>query len=197
MKGVTTFGHRRSGNHFVMETLKKNFMVKRITKSHRPFKPRFLDLAGPKLLVVRDGRDTLTACYHWWKSVKGSRAHMDKKTFHQYIQGNVPAIKGFAQADFITAPVDMWVSYMEGWIDKIPIIRFEDLKLDFEQTIVHVGKQLELTKRSSNFEPLDKLVGYSPRKGVVGDWKNHFNKKDEDIFWSKAKHIMYKLGYER
>ena len=33
------------------------------------------------------------------------------------------------------------------------------------------------------------------RKGIVGDWKNHFSKGDLKFFYRKAKYVLNRLGY--
>ena len=34
------------------------------------------------------------------------------------------------------------------------------------------------------------------RKGIVGDWKNHFTEKDKKLFNKIAGDLMIKLGYK-
>jgi hypothetical protein len=194
---VATFGHRRSGNHFIMATLERNFLIEKATKCHKFYRPKLLRGPEPKILIVRDGRDTLTACYHWWKAVRGSRKQMSDKSFNQFVKGEIPAIADFKQSKFITNPIDMWVNYMTGWVDKLPIIRFEDLKNDLVRTLEKVESELKLERKKNNFSPVNELVGYTPRKGIVGDWKNHFSEEDLNLFWDKAEEIMTRLGYSR
>jgi hypothetical protein len=192
---VMTFGHRRSGNHFVMATLEQNFVIEKATKCHKFYSPELTVGPSPKILIVRDGRDTLTACYHWWKSVRGSRKQMHDKNFRQFIRGEVPPISDFKESEFVTNPIDMWVNYMSGWVGKLPIVRFEDLKNDLVGTLERVESELNLKRRKKNFSPVTKLVGYSPRKGIVGDWENHFSTEDLNLFWAKAGPTMTELGY--
>jgi hypothetical protein len=193
---VLVFGHRRSGNHFLMASLEQNFIIEEAVKSHEFFRPKLLETAdNPKLLIVRDGRDTLTACYHWWKSARGSLAAMNNKSFSQYLRGEIPHIPKFEQSIFVSEPIDMWISYIKSWIGKIPAVRFEDLKGNPTSVLERIENELGLCRKIPELQLVTQLVGYSPRKGIVGDWKNHFNKEDEEIFWSKAGDIMYKLGY--
>jgi hypothetical protein len=35
------------------------------------------------------------------------------------------------------------------------------------------------------------------RKGVAGDWKNHFTERDKRIFKKEAGELLIELGYER
>jgi hypothetical protein len=34
------------------------------------------------------------------------------------------------------------------------------------------------------------------RKGVAGDWKNHFSKEDRRVFKEEAGELLIRLGYE-
>ena len=196
----TIFGHRRSGNNFLKEGIDSNFIRGKTAVSHALFKDILVQ--PPGVFVVRDGRDVLTSCYYWWKGCSGSRMGFKNKTFSQYIRGESPVTaKQMGLSDefekMFTDPIGFWVEYSDSWFEKKFTVRFEDLKNDQLGVLHLIEKEFNLKRKTTNLKNVNKLVGYSPRKGAVGDWKNHFREEDTNLFWSKAGHIMHKLGYER
>ena len=196
----TIFGHRRSGNNFLKEGIDSNFICDKITVSHVPFRDKLVLNNG--VFLVRDGRDVLTSCYYWWKECRGSRTNFKSKTFSQYIRGeNTVTAKQMELSNefekMFTDPVGFWIEYNELWLEKKPVVRFEDLKNNQVDVLDLIGKNFNLKMKTDSLESVNKLVGYSPRKGIVGDWRKHFNKEDNEFFWSKAEYIMNKLGYSR
>ena len=196
----TIFGHRRSGNNFLKKGIDSNFISDKTVVSHAPFKDNLVLANG--VFVVRDGRDVLTSCYYWWKGCRGSRTNFKSKTFSQYIRGENPVTSKQMElsAEFekmFTDPIGFWIEYNECWFEKKLVVRFEDLKNNQVDVLDQIGKEFNLKMKTNILESVNKLVGYSPRKGIIGDWKTHFSKDDEELFWSKAKHVMCRLGYER
>ena len=65
---VYVFGHRRSGNHFLIETIRLNFGITPL-KHHGDFE-RVRSVIGSHrcLSIVRDGRDVLGSSFFWWLS---------------------------------------------------------------------------------------------------------------------------------
>jgi len=38
-------------------------------------------------------------------------------------------------------------------------------------------------------------VGYKPRKGIIGDWKNHFSQEDLDYLLDRVGNKMKEFNY--
>lgn len=92
-------------------------------------------------------------------------------------------------------------------------IKFENLILDPFSTFMQVFKFLELgideekLKNTIEYFSFKKLSGGRDRgqedvsnhfrKGVAGDWKNHFNEEHKKVFKKNWGGLLIKLGYEK
>jgi hypothetical protein len=113
-----------------------------------------------------------------------------------------------------------FIPWIEGWLaiaksdpKNYLIIRYEDLLTD---PINHFKKMLEFYSIEFDQKQLDDIltktqnmknkkflapymVGESStfRKGIAGDWKNHFNDEHKKMFKEKAGDFLIELGYEK
>ena len=71
-------------------------------------------------------------------------------------------------------PVGYWVDFVESWIDVGLMVKFETLLKNYPKT---------------------PLVGRHKRKGIKGDYLNHFTQQDNDYFLTIAGDLMLKLNY--
>ena len=193
-------GHRRSGNNFLKALLNLNFVIDSIGYGHKIFDTgkTVLDKQGPKIFIVRDGRDLITACYYWWKGAPGSRNDFKNKTFEQFIRGKI-IVKGQPNIppEMFNDPIGYWADYVIGWHNKLYAVRYEDLKNHPIAMLKKLEKEFSFERKINRLKPLKELVGRRPRKGIVGDWKNHFSIEDEVYFWEKAEQSMRLFGYRR
>ncbi len=202
------WGHRRSGNNFLKHSLKLNFNLDKIHVAHWPMDEVIESIAlnEPGIHIIRDGRDVMVSSFHWWKLQKGSKDRFRNATFQDYIYGRTSLPKRIYKKSYkrhipedemFTDPIGYWAAHVDGWHNKIYTIKFEDLKSSAIETLNIISKELKLERKLNKIKAVKNLVGHAPRKGVVGDYKNYFKKKDEEYFWQKAGEVMEKYGYKR
>jgi hypothetical protein len=210
MNNIYCFSHRRSGTFFLKESLIRNFQIS--------FALRHFEIDNPKLYpkhrdepekhpivnMIRDGRDVMVACYHYYSTIKATNFIYKGKTFREFLHGNVDHPDA-SEIDFqhwtnpmFDDPIQYWMDFVSGWLNRGYPVKFEDLKINGKKTIVQIGQHFEL-KRSeqTHIQEVTELVGVAPRKGIIGDWMHHFSYEDHEFFWQKAGNLMGNLGYER
>lgn len=221
MNKILVVSHERSGTHFLINTIAKNFGYdhnqleifakdardpsdeyrykyheqvskhcrklygdnsRRIYKSHHQVE--FFDLDSLNkhfyvFYVVRDVRDVLTSCYHYFHASGVSAFPKPKSVEHlafsikPYLYPFDAAYSHIKSEDFVSR----WIRHVGGWVNSgVAIIRYENLKNKFDDALGHIGYILSQKPRGRYVPTLqDKAV--APRKGVIGDWKNHLSKK--------------------
>jgi len=178
-------------------------------KSHVPFSDSYLSgiiRTRTCIYLVRDARDVLVSSYYYWKAGREPdfRVHaiFNELSFSQYLHGEAVDVgkrvcgKSFILPEMFSDPIKHWLSYAE-WSNKIFTVRFEDLKTNYEDVIISVGKYIGRNVYDDVVKYVAKLVGHSPRKGIIGDWKNHFSEEDLEYVWNIAGDTMTKFGYEK
>lgn len=196
---------RRSGNHFLMETIRANFGVK-FDKDHRFVNS--LDDFDLAIYMVRDIRDVLVSNYYWWKKTGESWALGVRKQFENYnismpefIRGtkvkplNTDKADGSSVKDYFQDPVEFWAKHIYSAKGKIPIVRFEDLKLNGEKTIRNIANWLGYDL-PEEIKEIKHLVGFNPRKGLIGDWVNYLTEGDNQYIKSKVGSVMREFNYQ-
>lgn len=208
--------HRRSGTHFLWETLKSNFDLKKSPspegdmggfKWHRLYQqtPKEFITNNMCVFLIRDPRDTLTSLWYYWQ--KGAEAcfrmeeFLKGKSFSDYIRGtsesdiiNFGVPITFLDVDHYLDPIKHWIDYTE-WSNYIYTIRFEDLKHDPIKVLDKFSEKFKINPLYDEYKIINNLVGHFPRKGISGDWKNLFSKEDEKYVREKAATIMLKFNY--
>jgi hypothetical protein len=172
------------------------------------------------ICVIRDGRDIMIS-YYFYSFFKNDlyNNHIVKKTLNRFnfkdpqdIKSNLPAFLE-SQLTKPIYPLFTWPEYIDEILKlKIKYIRYEDLLDNTLQTMVKAINILSYNTPDNNF--LEKIIkNYSferqtgrkrgsesvnsfLRKGVAGDWDNHFTREASEIFNHYAGHTLIKLGYE-
>ena len=212
---MIVYSHRRSGTHLLIEHIYHCFGIKP-KKFH--LEPNEKQKNNNRVIyIVRDGRDVLNSCFHWWNDSGESRVCFIKDTFNQlsfsqYLRGvEIPTYR--EKRDFVGQPTNVHPIEMQTglfrdpiqyWIDHIthgiyvkqyPWVRFENL-VNNPERVMHVLSDVLNLKMARPPHRIDKLVGFHPRKGKIGDHKNLFTQDDLDYFEQRAGDLMTKLGYE-
>jgi hypothetical protein len=207
MKSFLIIGHRRSGNHFLWHLLKSNFGTDIFSPSkkfqftyHRPIKsanPEALMKSKHCIHLMRDCRDVLVSSWYYWRKGKesnyGVRKIFENSTFSQYLHGELPVDN---KGTLFSNPIKHWLEYTE-WVDVLFTVKFEDLKIELEKTMKDIGDYFNLLLINSEVKTVNNLVGHATRKGIIGDWKNHFTDEDLDYFWERAGETMETFGYTK
>ncbi|XP_047393798.1 sulfotransferase 2A1-like isoform X1 [Sciurus carolinensis] len=183
------------GYKLLKENERPNFL-----SSHLPFHlfPKSLFTSKAKVLyLMRNPKDVLASGYYFWATSKFSiKPESLEQYFKWFIQGNVP--------------YGSWFEHIRGWMsmrhrENVLLLSYEELQKDPRSTIEKIcqflGKKLNpeeldsVLKNSSfhvmkqnkmsNYEMLpESSMIHSPiaRKGICGDWKNHFTVAQAEAF---------------
>ena len=107
-----------------------------------------------------------------------------------------------------------WSQFVRRWLDRPGVysVRYEDMHHDPITTLQNLvaavaGRRLSQTeaseivdlylfKRPSGREAGKEDKGNLLRKGIVGDWRNHFSKEARQVFDRSAGSELVALGYE-
>ena len=133
---------------------------------------------------------------------------------HEDIRVNLPRFIEHEARNPRSAPLN-WSAFMEEWhgrASNVVPVSYEELLADTAGTLAriipqHTGQpvdmqRLETTVRRFSFES---QTGRKPgqedqksflRKGIAGDWKNHFTRESAEVFDRFHGPTLVKLGYE-
>ncbi|MFX0093638.1 MAG: sulfotransferase domain-containing protein [Candidatus Hodarchaeota archaeon] len=165
----------------------------------------FLDILdkSKKIYVYRDGRDVMVSLYYYWQSIKADY----NLSFLNHLKLNL---------------ID-WKEHVKGWLSKPDVlpISFEEFPQNYDLAIKKIKNflQIPLNKKIINCygkiipnasfynflaqKILQKLsivpisTTIRPRKGIMGDWRNHFDDESKKYFNSIAGKLLTRLGYEK
>lgn len=157
--------------------------------------------------IVRDPRDVAVSVWKYWQ----------KPTLAE-------AVKGMAGIDGEKAPLGgiTWQSYVSMWLDCSGIIQTsyealqQDTKKELRRIFVEMGiepvndlaevierqsidnKRKQLEQEQESERPYHRgIQQLNLRKGIVGDWRNHFEQPEMEIAHDAWWELMNQLGYER
>ncbi|XP_054444637.1 sulfotransferase 2A1 [Pteronotus mesoamericanus] len=171
----------------------------RLITSHVPiqFSPKSLFKSKTKVIyLIRNPRDVLVSGYFFWTiSNLVKKPESLKQYFEWFIQGNVA--------------FGSWFDHVRGWMsmkgkENFLIVSYEELKQDTRSALQKIcrflGKTLQPEEmnsvlRNSSFQIMkeNKMSNYTllpkwllegplMRKGIAGDWKNHFTVTQAEVF---------------
>ncbi len=250
---ILVISHRRSGTHWVIDSLRNNFPdveyqfynLDEISKNHQRYIPvskfnRKISKASGHLIlkshmtaqltpfrsgerefvkellknnkviyVYRDGRDVLVSLYHYMRGFRN-----DLPRFSDFIRMENDFDCYYSSVNRI----EYWKEHVVGWISKSDLdvitVSYEQLHSDYEGTIRKLSDFLSLPLKSNSIDRIElkkygifrralrrllptiaRSSAISPRKGVVGDWKNYFSERDLELFERTAGDLMKELAY--
>lgn len=163
-----------------------------VIKSHMT-RLEFLQTAIPSrvIYVHRDGRDAVTSFYFFkqtriWGRPK-DEVRFDAEEFATELEKDA--------AD--------WRDHVLGWMESenLMAVRYRDMKQDYLKQMSRVAAMLGLEQvvplqdLKVKFVDQFKPNGDFFRKGIVGDWENHWDERHKDIFKKHAGELLIQLGY--
>ncbi|XP_059109574.1 bile salt sulfotransferase 2-like isoform X1 [Peromyscus eremicus] len=173
----------------------------RLISSHLPFHlfPKsFFSSKAKVIYIIRNPRDVLVSGYFFWSKTKFARNPESMTTYFEwFLKGNVVYGSWFEHTC-------AWLSMREK--DNFLLLNYEDMKQDTKSIIKKIcdflGKKLEpdeldMVLKYSSFQAMkeNNMSNYSLvpedmvtqnwallRKGMSGDWKNHFTVAQAEAF---------------
>jgi hypothetical protein len=166
----------------------------RIIKTHEKFREEY----HRAIYIVRDGRDVAVSYYYQW------RKHNDG-VFRSFLE------------KFVVGEIDYvgpWQDNVASWLQaknrhQIEIVRYEDCLTEPLAVMSRVANFIGLNLgearlaeaiAANSTDSMSRKERGAPslnvRKGVAGDWLNHFADRDLDLFMGHAGHVLTELGYK-
>ena len=161
--------------------------------------------------LVRDGRDVATSGGFDWllKDAQGT----DRYAFFVEHRPNI-VLRRFFDDELLRVWAKYWVEPIAALQNcDVPrvVVRYEEMKVNQAQVIQRIcdhlkiectPAQAELCSQNTSFE---KMTGRKPgdadqlskaRKGIVGDWRSYFTRRDGSLFQELTGNKLIELGYE-
>ncbi|XP_053545899.1 sulfotransferase 2B1 [Bombina bombina] len=202
------------------QSLMKDIQSPRVISSHLPyhiFAKSFFTSKAKIIYTMRNPRDVLVSLFHFSKILS---LFKDPENFQDVLED---FLKG-------NTMYSSWFDHVKGWMQmkddsRFLYITYEELQQDLRGSVVKIskflGKELDdevidsVVEQSSfkkmkdnkmcNFtlleqEHMDQTKGLFMRKGISGDWKNHFTVAQSEYFDSvyqeKMKDLNMKFFWE-
>ncbi len=164
------------------------------------------------IVMIRDLRDMCVSRYF---HVKGEEVHR-----HYELYNNESLEDGLMHC--IGVVEDIYVSWVTGWIkvinenpETILLVKYEELNqspsavfekvfeffhLPYDKSLMQKIERSKINKSMDLKKELRSSVGLrtksTARKGIIGDWKNHFSPSHKKRFKEIAGDLLIELGYE-
>lgn len=164
------------------------------------------------VIVFRDPRDVVVSRYFYYLKRPPETWEPNAREY-----SSISRDEGMMHS--LGQVVESYLTWINGWLkeaekhpDKYHVVKYEDLRNDPEDVFKGISDFFSLNLNEQQvFGILKKLeqerdkhkfggnVGNKTtfRKGVVGDWKNHFNEEMVSKFKAASGDSLIKLGYEK
>lgn len=170
-----------------------------IIKSHElPESP--LHIVTDKIVhLARDGRDVVISKYFHDKDfcVKNGISNEFTMTFSEFLE-----ITAAEWSEYITAWSDLKVihcSYEDLLNNPAAVMQMLFNKFNLVVNESSIKDAVEAATKEKMHKSLDKAFKHNTfvRKGIAGDWRNHFSETDKALFKKIAGESLIVLGYEQ
>jgi hypothetical protein len=179
----------------------------RVIKTHMPFELIPYNKSAKYLCVLRNPKDVCVSYYYHTKN----RAHNQfTGHFHEFfdcwIKGEIP------YGDYFQHILSFWSHRFD---DNLNFLVYEHMKTNPKDAVLKIAEFLGeefVNKLKENKEfLLNKVIENSTvdvmkstmnfdilvRKGIVGDWKNHFNKEESNLVDERVMKLFSGTGLEK
>jgi hypothetical protein len=195
-------------DRFAKESLKIS-MKPRVLKTHLPFDLIPYNKSAQYLCILRNPKDTIVSMYYFyrdlWPEVYADIAYDFHKYFDCWIKGELPF------GDYFRHVLSYWPHRFD---DNFTFLVYEHMKKNPKDAVLKIaqflGEEFVIKLKENNDLILNKVLENSTidatksvvtfdtlvRKGVVGDWKNHFNKAESDLVDEKVRQLWTGTGLE-
>lgn len=189
-----------------------------VLSGHHLYSPNFQNVT----IVIRDGRDTTVSAYYYMlfkneiNKQFGVDYHRKRLKFKNYedIQGNLPRFIEYLFQEYPEKRFHFsWSQFIDSWMHHdVPVVRYEELLVRAADILIEVTQKLtgEPVSRETAEAIVDKysfkkMSGRKQgqenkksfvRKGIAGDWKNHFTEEARILFNQYAGKQLIQAGYE-
>ena len=189
-----------------------------VMSGHHLYHPNFKNVT----VVFRDGRDAIVSAYFYFLFKNEINRHFAVARHRSFCAfddyddtvANMPRFIEYMFTEFAHGRHFSWADFVDSWLGRISdYVRYEDLLTEPAAVLrKHVlrltGRELELSQAEKIVEDFSfkRQSGRSPgtsntrsfvRKGIAGDWKNHFNAEAREVFDHFAGQQLIQLGYEK
>jgi hypothetical protein len=169
-----------------------------VIKSHEPPASKKLDFDASFVHLVRDGRDVVVSKYFYEKDfcVRNGLTESFDEPFE----------------DYLVRVGTEWRDYVFSWLDTSnEFYKYESLLSDTSTYLARILKELALpisreaiecavaaNTKAKFRESLGRVFQYNTfvRKGIAGDWHNHFSRVHRERFKRVAGDALVRLRYE-
>jgi hypothetical protein len=176
------------------------------------------------VVVVRDPRDMFVSAYHHETSFSDREKSLSIDRYFRRDPGR-PMAEDFAEyleakLLHVTHPRFSYSQFLDSWIERpgVCVVRYEDFREDAEAQLLRVVRFLGRTAdldgvrsavSENSFENVtrrlygaERATGVEDntrfvRKGIAGDWKNHFNENSCQLIEKFEGRSLQRLGYEQ
>lgn len=178
----------------------------RVIKTHLSFDLMPYNKDSKYLCVLRNPKDACVSFYYYLKKIFTNKYDFDfHQFFIQWIDGLVP------YGDYFQHTLTLWSHRFDG---NFTFLVYEQMKSNTRDAVLKIGQFLGdeyVVKMKDNNELLiDKVIEYSTvdymkpalnfnplvRKGIVGDWKSHFDENESKRVDEKVKEVFTGTGLE-
>jgi hypothetical protein len=179
-----------------------------VIKTHLPFNLMPYNKFAKYLCVIRNPKDT---CVSFFYHIKADSRFEFSGHFHEFfdywIKGEV------AYGDYFEHILSFWSHRFD---DNFSFLVYEHVKNNPKDAVLKIaeflGEEFVIKMKENNEFLLNKVIENSTinalkgslgeefnfiiRKGIVGDWKNHFTKEESDLIDEKVKKLFTGTGLE-
>lgn len=197
-----------NSDHFLRQPVLANRVYPTIYASRERFEQTQLPRDWRRFVVIRDLRDTLVSAYF--------SLRVSHDPLHPEMMRSRAILNDLGREEALLQMIRHWCSpiaaIQQSWVGTAEIVKYEDLLERDEELLERVLIQqcalpvsldrFRQVVRANRFEARsgrkrgDENVGSHERKGVAGDWRNHFTDKIAREFKHHYGELLVATGYE-